>query len=189
MQQNQMIAENSDIIALTAQADIDRIYVKVIRPALAEFAPGDVKIIGDARNINEFLESIRINTHNSLCYELRRTLVLVIGALFERQLRFWLSERVPSKKKNVENARWPQLKKLINQVDHSITTNALMDDLEDLWLLTTLFGTEVAPVPKACCKGIPLCGITKPPGFTQNVIRLAICRLLMPRFNGMSEPS
>jgi hypothetical protein len=129
-----MIAENSDIIALTAQADIHRLYVKVIQPALAEFAPtGDV--VGEATDMDEFFEGARINTHNSLCHELRRTFALVLGALFERQLRFWLSERMPADKKNVENAKWPGLIKLVNRVDGSITTNLVMPDLENLWLV------------------------------------------------------
>jgi hypothetical protein len=129
-----MITENSDIVALTAQADIHRLYVKVIQPALTEFAP-TADIVGETTDINEFLEHARINTHNSLCHELRRTFALVLGALFERQLRFWLSEKMPAKKKNVENAKWPGLIKLVNCVDGSITTNLVITDLENLWLV------------------------------------------------------
>ena len=54
-----MIAENSDIVALTAQADVNRLYVKVMLPALAESAPsGDVE--GETTDMNEFLEGARI---------------------------------------------------------------------------------------------------------------------------------
>jgi hypothetical protein len=130
-----MIAENSDIVALTAQADLHRLYVKVIQPALAEFAPNNANIVEEPRNIDEFWDNARMITHDSLCYELRRTFALVLGALFERQLRFWLSEKLSSKKKNVEKAKWPELVGFINCVDSSITTNPLMEDLEDLWLV------------------------------------------------------
>jgi hypothetical protein len=131
-----MITENSDMVALTAQADIHRLYVKVIQPALAEFAPTvDVDIVGETTDIDQFLEHARINTHNSLCHELRRTFALILGALFERQLRFWLSEKMPAKKKNVETAKWPKLIKLVNCVDRSVTTNPVITDLEDLWLV------------------------------------------------------
>lgn len=98
-----MITENSDMVALTAQADIHWLYIKVIQPALAEFAPTvDVDIIGETTDIDQFLERARINTHNLLCHELRRTFALVLGALFERQLRLWLSEKMPTKKEAVK---------------------------------------------------------------------------------------
>lgn len=131
-----MITENSDVVALTAQADIHRLYVKVIQPALAEFAPTvDVDIVGETTDIDQFLEHARINTHNLLCHELRRTFALVLGALFERQLRFWLSEKIPTKKEAVEKTLWPQLVSFVNCVDGSITTNPVMTDLETLHLV------------------------------------------------------
>jgi hypothetical protein len=127
-----MIAENSDIVALTAQADIHRLYVRVIQPALAELAPtGDV--VGEATDIDEYLEGARINTHNSLCHELRRTFALILGALFERQLRSWLAEKLPTEKKRVEKTSWPGLIKLLDLIDSSIRVNVLMTDLENLW--------------------------------------------------------
>lgn len=55
---SKMIPENSDIIALTAQADIDRLYKKVIRPALAEFVPENGNIAEEAKNMDEFLENL-----------------------------------------------------------------------------------------------------------------------------------
>lgn len=131
-----MITENSDTVALTAQADIHRLYVKVIQPALAEFAPTvDVDIVGETTDIDQFLEHARINTRNLLCHELRRTFALVLGALFERQLRFWLSEKMPTKKETVEKKSWLQLVSLVNCVDGSITTNPVMTDLENLHLV------------------------------------------------------
>ncbi|HET9281403.1 MAG TPA: hypothetical protein VFR24_05525 [Candidatus Angelobacter sp.] len=66
---------------------------------------------------------------------MRRTFALIIGALFERQLRFWLSERLPNAKKDVENATWPQLVKIVDRVDPSIRANVFMNDLENLWLI------------------------------------------------------
>lgn len=130
-----MIAENSDIVALTAQADIHRLYVRVIQPALIEFVPA-TDVVEEAANIDEYLEGARINTHNSLCHELRRTFALILGALFERQLRSWLTEKLPTDKKYVEKANWPQLIELLNRLDDSIRTNVVMTDLEILWLVS-----------------------------------------------------
>jgi len=129
-----MIAENSDTVALTAQADIHRLYVRVIQPALAEFVP-TVDVVGETTDLDEFLEHARINTHNALCHELRRTFALVLAALFERQLRFWLSEKLLARKEDVEHARWPEAKKLVDCVDGSITTDRVITDLDDLWLV------------------------------------------------------
>jgi|SRR5882724_10010114 len=129
-----MITENSDVVALTAQADIHRLYVKVVKPALADFAL-TVDTVRETTDIDEFLELARINTHNSLCHELRRTFALVLQALFERQLRFWLSGKMPDKKESIEKASWPHLIRLVNCVDGSITANPVMTDLEDLHLV------------------------------------------------------
>lgn len=150
-----MITENSDIIALTAQADISRLYAKVIQPALVEFALEGLNVVEEGKNMEEFLESAQIHTHNSLCHELRRTFALVIGALFERQLRFWLSEKLPTKKKDVEKAKWPELIKLVKCVDSSITTNALMKDLENLWLIANAVRHGSGPSTESLLKKKP----------------------------------
>lgn len=128
-----MIAENSDRVALTAQGDIYRLYVKVIQPALAEFAPSvDVNTPGETPSANRFLEYARINTHNLLCYELRRTFALALGALFERQLQLWLSEKMPTKKADVEKDLWPRFEEFVNCVDASITKSPFVTDIKTL---------------------------------------------------------
>jgi hypothetical protein len=119
-----MITENSDPEALTAQADIHRFYFKVIQPALAEFVPIDDSVGMETADIEAFLEGARVNTHNALCHEMRRTFALIIGALFERQLRSWLSGKMPTETRKVENARWSDLVKLVeNVVGSSIGTD------------------------------------------------------------------
>jgi|ERR1700733_6021255 len=132
-----MIAENSDMDALVAQADIHRFYIRVIQPALAEFVPTDDIVGGETSELEEFLERARVNTHNALCYEMRRTFALIIGALFESQLRSWLSRQMPAetKKGEVERTRgWTNLVKLVHEVDGSIGTKPLvMDHLTALW--------------------------------------------------------
>jgi hypothetical protein len=128
-----MIVENSDPEALTAQADIHRFYIKVIQPALAEFVPTDDVVGVETADIEAFLEGARANTHNALCYEMRRIFALTIGAMFERQLRSWLSGKMPTATEKVEDARgWPALVKLVETaVGGSIETD--MTDLETLW--------------------------------------------------------
>jgi len=126
-----MMTANSDPDALTAQADIYRFYVKVIQPALAEFVPTDDIVGGETTDTEAFLEAARVDTHNALCHEMRRTFALIIGALFERQLRSWLLGKLPIETETVEGAKWPDLVKMVEKkVGDPIGT-----DLWALWLV------------------------------------------------------
>ncbi len=98
---------------------------------LAEFVATDDIAGGETTDIEAFLECARVNTHNALWYEMRRTFALLIETLFERQLRSWLSEKMPTEIKKVEQAKWPDLVKLVKkQMGSSIGT-----DIESLWLV------------------------------------------------------
>jgi hypothetical protein len=101
-----VIREDSDPVALTAQADIHRFYVRVILPAMMEFAPAEDIPGFETTDLDVFLESASQHTHNALCYEMRRTFALVLGALFERQLRLWLSGKAPAEAKKIETDTW-----------------------------------------------------------------------------------
>lgn len=127
-----VIPENSDSVALTAQADIHRFYVRVIQPALMEFTPANDALGLETTDLEVFLEAARQNTHNAICYEMRRTFALVLGALFERQLRFWLSERKPGEAKRIEADTWPGL---IERATVAIGATIITEkaDLETLW--------------------------------------------------------
>lgn len=126
------IPEDSDIVALTAQADIHRFYVRVIRPTLKKFAPaGDVIGLG-TKDLDVFLEAARQNTHNALCHEMRRTFALVVGALFERQLRLWLSGKMPGKAAEIEKEKWSDLVERA-KVAVGATMITEMADIEILW--------------------------------------------------------
>lgn len=78
-----VMSENSEPVALTAQTDIHRFYVKVVRPVLMEFVPANDVIGLETTDLAVFLEAARQNTHNALCHEMRRPFALVIGAIFE----------------------------------------------------------------------------------------------------------
>jgi hypothetical protein len=128
-----MIADNSDSEALIAQADIHRFYIKVIQLALVEFVPTDDIGGLETADMDAFLEAARVNTHNALCHEMRRTFALTVGALFERQLRSWLSGKMPTATKKVQKAKWPELIKLAESVVGSSIGTDLEADLEALW--------------------------------------------------------
>ena len=132
-----MIAENSDREALIAQADIYRLYARIIQPALAEFGPTADIVSGEMTDIEAFLEAARANTNTELCYEIRRDFALIIGALFERQLQFWLSGKIsPSA---VERKRsLSALLSLVDNVDNTIVTHGIKDDLNELCLVANV---------------------------------------------------
>jgi hypothetical protein len=128
----QMIPENSDPVALNAQADIHRFYVRVIQPALEEFVPVEDVAGLETTDLDLFLEAARQNAHNALCHEMRRTFSLIVGALFERQLRLWLSGKMRAQAKEIEKEKWPEL---VARAKIAIgpAMVAEMVDLETLW--------------------------------------------------------
>lgn len=129
-----MIAENSDIVALTAQADIHRLYVKVLQPALRDFVPAD-DVIGECEGLDEFLEAARTNTHNLLCRELRRSLALILSAVFERHLRSWLARKMRAESKEIESETWPKLVRRLPAIDASLASPPVTADLNSLHLV------------------------------------------------------
>lgn len=132
-----MIAENSDIIALKAQADIDRFFRRVIQPALAEFDPGDDPPDGVVTDLNVLLDRAQAATHNALCYEMRRAFALVIGSSFERQLRLWLAAHNPDSRPEIERASLSELEGLIQELsDANLAIAGVEADVHELWLVT-----------------------------------------------------
>lgn len=130
------IPENSDPVALTAQADIRRFYGKVIAPALAEFAPSPDPTAGFAPDLDTFLDRAQIHTHNALCWEIRRTFGLTIGAMFERQLRYWLIGHAPKCRNKIERACLAKLEHLIRQLRRVTFDDArVANDVRELWMV------------------------------------------------------
>jgi hypothetical protein len=133
-----MIQENSDQIAVAAQADIDRFYSKVICPALMEFVPGADITGGIAPDENTFFARAKAHTHNALCWEIRRTFGLTIGAMFERQLRSWLASHAPECRDEIENPSLRNLERLTAQIRGVVLEDAgseVAGDVRELWLV------------------------------------------------------
>src|SRR4051812_14608850 len=97
-----MLVENTDMVALRAQADIERFYSRVICPTLAELVPEPAPLGGVTTDMNVFLDAARIGTHNALCAEARMAFALTMGAGFERHLRLWLVQRLPDERKALQ---------------------------------------------------------------------------------------
>ena len=131
-----MIPENSDPFALTAQADIHRFFIRIIHPALTEFTPGPDVPGRETSGVDVFLERARANTHNELCYEMRRAFALIIGGMFERQLRSWLASGAPDQRRCIERAKLPKLESMIEQLRGiSLPSLDVVEDIRELWLV------------------------------------------------------
>ena len=129
-----LIQENSDPIAMTAQADIHRFFESIIRPALVEFEPGAEIPGGVVNDMDVFLENARAATHNALCFEMRRAFGLIIGAMFERQLRFWLASGAPDQRKKIEKAKWDELEPMIGKLrGMSLDSAGVAAEIHELW--------------------------------------------------------
>jgi hypothetical protein len=75
---------------------------KVVSPALVQLVPIPRDLIGGPK---KFLTHIaRDNSHNSLCYEMRLSFALTIGAAFERNIRLWLSLRNEELRSKIESS-------------------------------------------------------------------------------------
>lgn len=132
-----MLAENSDSVALKAQADIERFYSRVVGPTLANLAPEDDPASGEFTDFNAFLDACQTATHNALCEEARMAFALTMGAAFERHLRFWLSGRQPNERRAVQNEHgWKKVAaRLSGLVSTDIAALPIAIDIEELWLL------------------------------------------------------
>ena len=153
-----MIAENTDPVALTAQADIDRFYRKVIGPALVEFAPGPDMIGGAAADEDGSFARAEAHTRNALCWEIRRTFGLTISALFERQLRSWLAHHAPNLRDAIEKPSLLNLELLIGRIRGIALEDAgaeVADDVRELWLVANAVRHGEGPSLKKLAKAVP----------------------------------
>lgn len=110
---------------------------KVVAPALAELAPIPRELVGGSK---KFLTQIAAdNSHNALCYEMRLSFSLTIGAAFERNVRLWLSigheEELRSK---IERASRTSLFEWIEELKGSHVALAIQDRcIAELWELVS----------------------------------------------------
>jgi hypothetical protein len=82
------LANRRDSQALINAYSMREFRAKVIAPTLSQLQPIHRERIDAKRR--SMVQIARDNSHNSLCYEMRLSFALTIGAAFERNLRLWL---------------------------------------------------------------------------------------------------
>lgn len=107
-------------------------FDRVVAPALAELKPMPREEVGGP---HKFITQIATdNSHNALCYEARLSFALIMGATFERQLRFWLAATAKQQRYVIEKSNFEKLTILLREIK-SLDLNALPEgaDLQELW--------------------------------------------------------
>lgn len=109
---------------------------KVIAPALNQLQPIPRELVGGARG--SMIQIARDNSHNSLCYEMRLSFALTIGAAFERNLRLWLSFGLAELRPVIERADRRSLFKLVADMKGPIAALKIESaDIIELWELVS----------------------------------------------------
>jgi hypothetical protein len=134
-----MLPQNTDVIALRAQADIERFYSRVVHRTLADLVAEEAPTGGVTLDMDVFLEAARIGTQNALCAEARMALALTMGAAFERHLRLWLVNKLPGERTVLQ--REPGWTNVVARVSALAQTDMaslpITLDVEELWLLVS----------------------------------------------------
>lgn len=137
MQRPRRFRTNSNHIAAIEQSHLRQFYERVMLPVLADLRPQERPPFTGRRG--ERLEIARINGHNALCYEARRSFALMIGASFERQLRLWLCQADRHRVAAIQKADFNRLVELLKEIQ--IVDLAGMEvaaDLQELRLVVNV---------------------------------------------------
>src|SRR5262245_1034774 len=73
------------------QANLDRLFVRVIQPAMDALVLHPVFEEGEGASMNEFLDRAAAQVDRYTANEAAKSFVLTLAAVFERQLSIWAS--------------------------------------------------------------------------------------------------
>ncbi|MFZ5780413.1 MAG: hypothetical protein ACOY4R_09475 [Pseudomonadota bacterium] len=71
------------------QANIDRLFQRVVYPGLSALPIHPALVFGEAASMDEFLDRAAAQVDNYTANEAAKAFTLTLAALFERQLRIW----------------------------------------------------------------------------------------------------
>ncbi|KPB00681.1 hypothetical protein [Ahrensia marina] len=109
---------------------------KVVAPAISQLELIPHEMVGGKKK--HLIQITRDNSHNSLCYEMRLGFALIIGATFERGLRFWVSIDEPRLRSEIEMSSRAKLNEYVGNLKGSKVAAMLeTDDLRELWELVS----------------------------------------------------
>lgn len=84
---------DADHLPRIFQANIDRLFQRVILPGLQALPIHAELHYGEASSMDEFLDRAKAQTDNYTANEAAKAFTLILAALFERQVRIWARSR------------------------------------------------------------------------------------------------
>lgn len=120
---------------------------KVVAPALNQLQPIPRELVGGPRA--SMIQIARDNSHNSLCFEMRLSFALTIGAAFERNLRLWLSLGRGEFRPMIERANRTSLFRYVAEFKGPNAASMIQAaDFVELWELVSLARHGDGPAAK-----------------------------------------
>lgn len=130
------MARRRDRQALIYAHDLRELQAKVVAPVLSQLRPIPHDLVGGPKGF--LVQIAQDNSHNSLCYEMRLSFALTIGAAFERNLRLWLSVGQADLRPFIERADRIRLVKHVTAVKGLAASELIQAvDLIELWELVS----------------------------------------------------
>src|SRR3546814_15341997 len=84
-----MTMADRDMLPRTFQANVDRFYQRVILKTLGDLPTHETLVVGEASDMDEFLDRCAAQIDNYTVNEPAKAFVLTLDGLFERQLARW----------------------------------------------------------------------------------------------------
>ncbi len=126
------------MVALTAQADLERLVQRVFWPLMRELQPRSVVLSDHPVDEETFFKVAKDMTHNALGQEARKAFAITLGAMFERQLRLWLAQSAPERAKTIQKAQREELQALVLELKGvDMAALKVSADLHELWELVS----------------------------------------------------
>lgn len=91
------MSQRTDQLPRIFQANLDRLFRRVIQPALTALETHPVLETGEAASLDQFLERARAQVDNYTANEAAKAFTLVLAATFERQLSIWMHTFEPTR--------------------------------------------------------------------------------------------
>lgn len=85
----------ADLLPTVFQANIDRLFQRVISPGLSSVTVHDRLMFGEAASLDEFLSWTAAQADNHIANEAAKAFTLALCATFERQMRIWVRHKKP----------------------------------------------------------------------------------------------
>ena len=109
---------------------------KVVAPALGQLLPIPRELVGGQMRYRT--QIARDNSHNSLCFEMRLSFALSIGATFERNVRLWLAQGQEELRPKIEKADRTRLYQYVAELKGPSAASACQEpELSELWELVS----------------------------------------------------